>query len=113
MPTISGSPAPEDHVGGIEDRGELAAGNAHHVADDQQRERLRHRLDQVHLPFSQMPSTTSVQTRSTESSTPPAVAGVNDRATMPRWRAWRGSSITMNDPRTPSPPSGRSGRSSV
>ena len=28
---------------------ELAAGDAHHVADDQQRERLRQRLDQVDL----------------------------------------------------------------
>ncbi len=38
-------------------------------------------------PFSQKPSITSVQMVSTESSTPCSWRGVNDRATMPRWRA--------------------------
>ena len=39
----------EDHVRGVEHGVELAAGDAHHVADDQQRERLRERLDEVDL----------------------------------------------------------------
>ena len=38
-------------------------------------------------PFSQKPSITSVQMVSTESRTPWSWRGVNDRATMPRWRA--------------------------
>ena len=39
----------EDDVGGVEHGVELAARDAHHVADDQQRERLRDRLDEVDL----------------------------------------------------------------
>ena len=39
----------EDDVGRVEHRAELAARDAHHVADDQQRERLRERLDEVDL----------------------------------------------------------------
>ena len=38
-----------------------------------------------------------------------AAAGVNDRATMPRWRAWRGSSMLMNEPKNSSASAGMSG----
>ena len=44
-----GVAGPEDDVRGVEHRLELAAGDAHHVADDEQRERLRDRLDEVDL----------------------------------------------------------------
>ena len=50
-------------------------------------------------PFSHMPSMTSAQITSTESRTPWSCRGVNDRDTMPRWRAWRGSSMPMNEPK--------------
>ena len=50
-------------------------------------------------PCSHMSSMTSVHTRSTESSSDWSRRGVNERATMPRWRAWRGSSMAMNDPK--------------
>ena len=44
-----GVAASEDDVGGAQDRVELAAGDAHHVADDQEREWLGERFDQVRL----------------------------------------------------------------
>ena len=50
-------------------------------------------------PCSHMSSITSAQMRSTESSTDCSRRGVNERPTMPRWRAWRGSSIVMNEPK--------------
>ena len=50
-------------------------------------------------PCSHTASMTSVQMDSTESSTPCSFRGVNERATMPRWRAWRGSSMVMKDPK--------------
>ena len=60
-------------------------------------------------PFSHMPSMTSLQVRSTESSRLRRWAGVKVRATMPRWRACRGSSMTMNDPKNSIASAGRSG----
>jgi hypothetical protein len=59
-------------------------------------------------PFSHMSSMTSVQTRSTCSTTWARRRGVNDRATMPRWRAWRGSSMAMNEPKNSSASAGMS-----
>jgi len=50
-------------------------------------------------PSSHMSSSTSVQIVSTESSTPASCRGVKDRPTMPRCRAWRGSSMAMNEPK--------------
>ena len=60
-------------------------------------------------PCSQKPSITSVQIVSTESSTPWSCRGVNERATMPRWRAWRGSSMLMNEPKNSRASAGMSG----
>ena len=60
-------------------------------------------------PCSQNWSSTSEQIVSTESSTPCNCRGVNERDTMPRWRAWRGSSMLMNDPKNSSASGGRSG----
>ena len=60
-------------------------------------------------PCSQKPSMTSVQMVSTESRTPWSWRGVKDRATMPRWRAWRGSSMLMNEPKNSSASAGMSG----
>ena len=60
-------------------------------------------------PCSQNPSITSEQMVSTESRTFWSWRGVNDRATMPRWRAWRGSSMLMNDPKKSSASEGMSG----
>ena len=59
-------------------------------------------------PFSHMSSITSVQIVSTESSTPASCRGVKDRPTMPRWRAWRGSSMAMNEPKNSSASAGMS-----
>jgi hypothetical protein len=39
----------QDHVGRVQDRAEFAARDPHHVADDEQRERLRERLDEIDL----------------------------------------------------------------
>ena len=50
-------------------------------------------------PFSHISSITSVQTVSTESSTACSSRGAKERPTMPRWRAWRGLSMAMNDPK--------------
>ena len=60
-------------------------------------------------PCSQMPSMTSSQIVATESSTDSSRRGVNARDTMPRWRAWRGSSMLMNDPKNSMASMGRSG----
>ena len=43
-----------------------------------------------------------------ESRTPASCRGVNERATMPRWRAWRGSSIVMNEPKNSAASAGMS-----
>ena len=60
-------------------------------------------------PFSHMSSMTSVQMRSTESSTDSSRRGVKARETMPRWRACRGSSMLMNDPKNSMASAGMSG----
>ena len=60
-------------------------------------------------PCSHMSSITSLQIVSTESSTDASCRGVNERDTMPRWRAWRGSSMLMNDPKNSNASAGRSG----
>ena len=60
-------------------------------------------------PFSHMASMTSAQMLSTESSTLCSWRGVNSRDTMPRWRAWRGSSMLMNDPKNSIASAGMSG----
>ena len=60
-------------------------------------------------PCSQNPSITSAQMVSTESSTPWSWRGVNERDTMPRWRACRGSSMLMNEPKNSSASAGMSG----
>jgi hypothetical protein len=52
---------------------------------------------------------TSVQIVSTESSTLASWRGVNERDTMPRCRAWRGSSMLMNEPKNSIAASGMSG----
>ena len=59
-------------------------------------------------PRSQKPSMTSVQMVSTESRTPWSFLGVNDRLTIPRWRACRGSSMLMNEPKNSSASAGMS-----
>lgn len=59
-------------------------------------------------PFSHMPSITSVQMRSTESTRLCRRRGVERRATMPRWRAWRGSSVVTNEPKDSSASAGMS-----
>ncbi len=50
-------------------------------------------------PFSHMASITSSAMTATSSITFDSCLGVNRRETMPRKRAWRGSSIVMNDPK--------------
>ena len=59
-------------------------------------------------PCSHMSSMTSAQMVSTESSTPWSWRGVNERDTMPRWRAWRGSSMPMNEPKNSAASAGMS-----
>ena len=60
-------------------------------------------------PRSQKSSMTSVQMLATESSTDSRRRGVKARQTMPRWRAWRGSSMLMNEPKNSSASIGMSG----
>ena len=60
-------------------------------------------------PRSQKPSITSEQIVSTESSTLCRSVGENVRPTIARWRAWRGLSMLMNEPKNSSACSGRSG----
>ncbi len=55
-----------------------------------------------------MSSMTSVQIVSTESSTACNARGVKERETIARWRAWRGSSIVMNEPKNSIASSGMS-----
>ncbi len=60
-------------------------------------------------PRSHISSTTSAQIVSTESSTPWSCLGVNERATIPRCRTCRGSSMLMNDPKNSIASAGMSG----
>jgi hypothetical protein len=98
-PIMSGSPAAEDGVGGVEHRVELAARDAHHVADHQERERLGERLDEVDLALLAHVVDDLGADRLDRVEHSLQARGVNERATMPRWRAWRGSSIVMKDPK--------------
>ena len=89
---------------------ELAAGDAHHVADHQQRERLREHLDEVDLALlAEAVDHLGADRLDRVEHALRAAAGVNERATMPRWRAWRGSSMLMNDPKNSSASAGMSG----
>ena len=104
-----GVAAAEDDVGGVEHRAELAAGDAHHVADDQQRERLREHLDEVDLALLAEVVDHLGADRLDRVEHALELRGVNERATMPRWRAWRGSSMVMNEPKNSSASAGMSG----
>ena len=77
-----------------------AAGDAHHVADHEERER-RPTSPRRGRPRPARRSRRSARCRLLDrlEHRLRGARGVNARATMPRWRAWRGSSMLMNEPK--------------
>ncbi len=108
VPAISGSPAPritlvadstvENSLRGIPIMSQItSSGNGWEIA-----------CTRSTSPFSHMSSMTSAQIRSTDSVSWARRRGVNERATMPRCRACRGSSMAMNEPKNSSASAGMS-----
>ena len=90
----------EDDVGAVEDELVLALRDAHHVADDLERQRrgdLGHEVARALLDRRRRRSRAA--TRCTSSSTRCSMRGVKPRETMRRSRAWRGSSMLIIEPK--------------